>query len=141
LSTYIPHSSGWSNPVWYFSATTSSRYSSWSRAAAAASSVGQHVAGPAVFGGGSGVPIPLGGVIELVEQDGDVAPGQLANSLLDDYLLRPGVGHLAHGVDVAAGQTAHLGERGTQVRGEPVDHPGAPSLGLLALQHGVAERV
>ena len=27
LSTYIAHSSGWSNPVWYFSATTNSRYS------------------------------------------------------------------------------------------------------------------
>ena len=27
LSTYIADSSGWSNPVWYLSATTSSRYS------------------------------------------------------------------------------------------------------------------
>jgi hypothetical protein len=32
LSTYIAHSSGWSNPVWYLSATTRIRYSSWFRA-------------------------------------------------------------------------------------------------------------
>ena len=38
LSTYMPHSSGWSNPVWNFSATTSSWYSSRSRAAACGSS-------------------------------------------------------------------------------------------------------
>ena len=38
LSTYIPHSSGWSKPVWYLSATTRIRYSSCFREAAAGSS-------------------------------------------------------------------------------------------------------
>ena len=38
LSTYIPHSSGSSNPVWYLSTTTKIRYSLCPRAAAAGSS-------------------------------------------------------------------------------------------------------
>ena len=33
LSTYMVVSSGWSKPVWYFSATTRMRYSGWGRAA------------------------------------------------------------------------------------------------------------
>lgn len=38
LSTYIAHSSGWPKPVWYLSATTRIRYSSWLPAAASVSS-------------------------------------------------------------------------------------------------------
>ena len=44
--------------------------------------VGQDVAGPAVYEGRGGVPVPHGGVGELVEQDRDVAPWQLRNRLL-----------------------------------------------------------
>lgn len=89
--------------------------------------------------GGGGVPVALVLVAELVEQDGDVAPGQLANRLLADCLLAPGRGHLPHVFEVAAGQAAHVGERGAQVGGEPVDNAGAPALLALALEHRVAQ--
>jgi len=62
----------------------------------------------------------------------------LANGLLADGLLGPGAGHLPHVLDVAPGQPSHAGEGGAQVGGEPVDDPGAPALGVLTLQHGVA---
>ncbi len=44
----------------------------------------QNVAGPAVLGGGGRVPVALGLVADLVEQDSDVTPGESSNSLLDN---------------------------------------------------------
>jgi len=56
---------------------------------------------------------------------GDVSPGQSSTRLLDDCLLRPGRGQRAHVAKVAPRQSAHLGEGGWQVSGEPVNDPGA----------------
>jgi hypothetical protein len=53
--------------------------------------VQQDVAGPAVAGGCGGVPVQRLPVLELVGQDRDVAPRQLCNSLLHNW-LRPGGG-------------------------------------------------
>jgi hypothetical protein len=64
--------------------------------------VEQDVAGPAVLNGGGGVPVPLGLVVELVEQHGDVTPGQSSNRLLDDCVLYPGVRQGAHVEEIAA---------------------------------------
>jgi len=100
--------------------------------------VGEDVAGPAVFEGRGGVPVPHGGVGELVEQDRDVAPWQLRNRLLRNQAW-VGRSEGAHVDEVATGQPSHVGEGGAQVGGEPVDDPGAPALGVLTLQHGVAQ--
>ncbi len=100
--------------------------------------VEQDVAGPAVLGGGGGVPVTvrLGG--QLVEQDCEMAPGQLANSLLADCGARPGRRHLTHVFQVAARESPHLGEGGSQIDHKPVDDFGAPALSFLSIQNGTA---
>jgi hypothetical protein len=101
--------------------------------------VEQHVARPSVLDRGGGVPIALALVVEFVQQHGDVAQGQSSNRLLDDRQLRPGGREGAHVEQVAPGQATHAREGGAQVGGEPLDDPGAPALGLLALQDRVPE--
>jgi hypothetical protein len=88
--------------------------------------------------GGCGVPVPVGLVGDLVEQDGDVTPGESANRLLANCLLGPGRRHLPHVLDVAPRQAPHVWEGRPQIGGEPVDDAGAPALCVLPLENGVA---
>jgi len=57
-----------------------------------AMSASSAIRGPAVLDCGGGVPLPLGGVVELVQPHRDVAPGQASNSSLDDRGGCPGFG-------------------------------------------------
>ena len=61
--------------------------------------VQEHLAGPSALDRSGGVPVPLVLVIEPVQQDGDVAPRQLANSVLANW-CRPRGGGLTHVLQV-----------------------------------------
>ena len=57
-----------------------------------------------------------------------MAPGQLSNSLLDDYGIGPGFGEGAHVEQVGAGKAFHLGKGGAEVAGKALDDFGSPAL-------------
>ena len=94
--------------------------------------------GPAVMGGLCGVPGAGGGGGESVEEHGDVAPGQLRNGSLRNWLGEFGC-EGSHVDEVALGEAAHAGECGAQVVGEAGGDLGAPSLSRLSLAGGVAD--
>lgn len=89
---------------------------------------------PAVLDAGPGVPLPLGGVLDLVEEPQVVAPGDLCNGLLHDRLLGPGGGEGPHVLEVAGREARHLRERLPEVAGELVDDLGSPAPLLLPQQ-------
>jgi len=65
--------------------------------------------------------------------DCEMATAQLANSLMANGGAWPGRRHLAHVFQVAARESPHLGEGGSQIEGEPVDDFGALALGFLPI--------
>lgn len=65
--------------------------------------------------GGRDIPIACGGVVELVEKDQDVAPRQLCNRLLHNWLARPGKGKGPHVLQIPVRQASQLGEFDSQV--------------------------
>ncbi len=81
-----------------------------------------------------GIPKPYMRIAEFIPQCQIAAPGQLCNALLHNCPIRPGVGKLPHVLEVAWREPAHVRKSGLQVMRKPVDHPGAPSFLLLALQ-------
>ena len=99
--------------------------------------VDQHVSGPAVGYGLVGVPFPQGLVIEPVQEDRDMAPGQLCNSLLHPFW--PCLGQGPHIEKVAARRAFHLRELCSEVSRKALDNLGPPALGLLAFQYQPAE--
>jgi hypothetical protein len=92
----------------------------------------QHIARPAVFEGAPGIGEAGLGVFQLGQQHQVVAPGQLSNSLLDNFGIRPGLGEGAHVHQVGAGKALHVGKGGAQVMGQALDDLGAPALLGLA---------
>ena len=81
-----------------------------------------------------GVPVAGSLVVELVDEDGEMSPRQLSNSLLDNCLPRPGACDGAHVVQVAAGESPHVGELRPQIGGKSIDHPAAPPCRVLTVQ-------
>src|SRR6185437_2335155 len=74
----------------------------------------QDLAGPAAQGGLAGVPVTVGGVVEL-EQNGDVPPGQSSNSsLLDDCRIEPGRGQGLHREQIGPAPSALLAQFASQ---------------------------
>ena len=73
----------------------------------------------AVRGRLGGVPVTELMIIQSVEEDGDVSPGQLCNSLLQSLLLRPRGRERTHVRQVPPREPLHLRKPHTQVRGEP----------------------
>ena len=68
-----------------------------------------------------------------------MSPRQLRNGLLRNW-VGVAVGEGPH-VDQAAGaEPAHAWKLGPKIRREPVDDPGSPPLGLLAVQDPPADR-
>ena len=94
----------------------------------------QHVARPTVVKRGAGVGLALRAVLQARQQHQVVAPGQSSNKLLDDCLIRPGLGKGAHVHQVGARKALHVREGRAQVMRQPVDHLRAPALGVLARQ-------
>lgn len=90
---------------------------------------------PPVRGRLTGVPAPELVVIEPVEEDGDVPPGQLCNSLLQNLLVRPRCRERPHIREVPRGEPLHLRELGPQIRCEPADDVAPPPFLPLALQN------
>jgi len=85
------------------------------------------------------IPIACQRVIEFVQQDGDVTPWQLSNSLLDYRVLgRPPGGEPAHIEKVAPREASHSRELGTQIGCEPADDPAPPRSNFLLRQNLVA---
>lgn len=101
--------------------------------------VHEHVPGPAVLQGGGGVPGALVRGFGLVQQYGDVAPGQLCNRLLHNW-IRPSGGESAHvlgtlGCILALGLVGYA--RGKKVRdavadsGDAAPDAGSKDAGVL----------
>jgi hypothetical protein len=94
----------------------------------------EDVPGSPVGGRLAGVPVAELVVVEPVEEDGDVAPGQLCNSLLQNLLVRPGCCERSHLREVPRGAALHLRELSPQIRRKPADDVAPPPLVTLALQ-------
>ena len=68
-----------------------------------------------------------------------MAPGKLSHKLWDNFSGWPRLGECSHVEQVAARETGHLRELGSQVVREPVDDLGAPPFGRLAVEDHPAE--
>lgn len=77
---------------------------------------------------------PQGRLLEPCEQHDVVAPGQLSNGPLDNFVHAPSFGKGPHVHEVGAGKAFHLWESVMQVSREPLDDLGAPALAALAIQ-------
>jgi hypothetical protein len=72
-------------------------------------------------------------VVDSVDQDHDVAPGQFCSVVLQNR-VRPGRGEAAHVGEVPGSQTPHPGELCLQVVGESLNGPAAPLVVALTIQ-------
>ena len=95
--------------------------------------------GPAVAGGGFGIPEAGGGIGELVEQGDIVTPRQLCNGALHNCLIRPSDGEGPHVFEIAWREAGHVGESFAEVSGEAVDNFGAPAFVFLTGQDDGAD--
>ncbi|WP_445971328.1 histone-like nucleoid-structuring protein Lsr2 [Curtobacterium poinsettiae] len=96
--------------------------------------VPEDIPGPAMRSRLGGVPVPELTIVEPVQEDGDVTPWQLCNSLLQSLLLRPSRPERTHVRKVAWGEPLDLRELRTQIRREPTDDVTPPPLIALTLQ-------
>ncbi|WP_412874083.1 hypothetical protein ACL00U_16900 (plasmid) [Curtobacterium poinsettiae] len=90
--------------------------------------VPEDIPGPAMRSRLGGVPVPELTIVEPVQEDGDVTPWQLCNSLLQSLLLRPSRPERTHVRKVAWGEPLDLRELRTQIRREPTDDVTPPPL-------------
>lgn len=95
--------------------------------------------GPAVLDSLRHVPLPCGSVVELVDEDHDVAPRQLVSSLLTNSGLLPFGGEAAHVLQVRRREPPHVRELGSEVAGEPVQDLAAPRCGGLPFEDGAPD--
>ena len=90
----------------------------------------QHAAGPSLVNGALGVELRGLPVRAAVEQGRHQAPGQLCNAALHNCGW-PAGGERRHVAQVTDRQSAHVRVRRPQVRGQALDHLGAPALLVL----------
>jgi hypothetical protein len=88
---------------------------------------------------GFGVPKPVRRVLDLREQLNVLTPRQSSNDPLDNFRVRPCLGEGPHIEEVGPGEALRALELGAQVERQPIDHLGAPSVALLALQNVTAD--
>ena len=100
----------------------------------------ERVPAPAVLDRLPGVPEPLLGLVDLLEEADVVAPRDLCNDLLHNFLVWPGLREAPHVLEVAAGEPLAVGELLPEVGGELVDHLRPPREPVLPLEDVPADR-
>ena len=80
------------------------------------------------------VPLALGRDLHLVQQDTVMKPGQLCSNLLHNWLIGPCLRERPHVLEIAGREAPHLREGMMQIGSQPIHHPGAPAMLLLARQ-------
>ncbi|MNC38261.1 hypothetical protein D3C75_868570 [compost metagenome] len=68
-----------------------------------------------------------------------MAPGQLSNSLLDNFSVRPSLGKGSHVHQVGAGKAFHIRKGRAQVVCQPLDHLGTPAFAALSFEYVAAD--
>ena len=87
----------------------------------------QDIAAPAVLEGGAEVPLPARLILEPVEQNHMMTPGQFC-SKLQNFGVGPGLGKGPHVAEVAGAEALDTGKLRPQILRQPVYHLGSPAL-------------
>jgi len=86
--------------------------------------VNEHVAAPSVLNRLADVPFALRPRLHQVENPEIMPPRNLSNNLLDEWLVRPGLGKGPHVEEVGPGEALHVREFTVQVLGQALDECG-----------------
>jgi hypothetical protein len=93
--------------------------------------MGKNVAAPTVFDGRPQVPFPTYAILETVEKDHVMTPGQFC-SKLQDLRVGPRLGEGTHVAKIAEAETLHPGKLRAEILGQPIHDLSSPPLGHKA---------
>src|ERR1700761_2673930 len=91
----------------------------------------ERIAAPTVLESRANVPFALRRVLQVIEDADIMAPRNLCNELLHNWLLVPGRGESTHIFQVPRREAFHVWKRALQIGREAVDHLRAPAFTLL----------
>src|SRR5260370_36048899 len=97
--------------------------------------VHKNTAGPAVFDSFSNVEFAYLRVLNAIEHDAIVFPGNLCTKLVHNFRIWPCTGKGAHVFEIAHRVASEIRERTLETCGEPIDELCAPALSFLIPQN------